>query len=604
MHESSYAKMGAFVTRYLGERTQTKLRIVDIGSRSVLGHQTYRDLFNQPAWRFEGLDIEVGHNVDIVVSDPYSWTDIEMGTFDVATSGQALEHVEFPWKTFAEVFRVLKPGGLFCLIVPSSGEEHRYPVDCWRYYPDSMRALARDSGFVAVEVFTDFGLGNWQDTFAVFQKPLGSSSNTAPFTLATNRDAAFSEFFKALQARPRNPSYYINLGVLLRERGLNDDANFAHRVGVDMFPNHAPLRQEVLKALLADGELTAAAEHSVTLLSLRPILPESVDVVGSVFDRLSPEQRTYYGKLLPIEIQPLKRIAGLAHDGKAYHSAAICWERLAVLEPGEENHPARRCLALWGAGEQVAAQEAFHDLRNEGMNAGAITRTSVVQRFINASGAKRYLEIGVEQGINFLQIEAKSKFAVDPEFKIPGGATDFEGHRFFEMTSDAFFASPPQEIVEKGIDIALVDGLHTYEQALRDVENCLRYLVPGGLIVMHDCLPASAVEAVPSLEIARSMPGFKNSWTGDVYKAVAHLRATHPDLFVTVLDCDHGIGLVQKGSPDSVLTVDMDKVRSLSYPELRGAVGHWLNLKPAEWFDNGCELLAKEMSSATSLGRE
>ena len=483
MHESSYAKMGAFVTHYLSDKAEANLNIVDIGARSVLGHQTYRDLFNRSTWQFHGLDIEAGHNVDIIVSDPYCWIEIEPASFDVAISGQALEHVEFPWKTFAEIFRVLKPGGLFCLIVPSSGEEHRYPVDCWRYYPDSMRALAKDSGFNVVEVFTDFGFGNWQDTFAVFQKPVDTAGIASPFEVMEDRGAAFSEFYKALTTRPRNTAYYLNLGSLLREQGRDDEADFAHRAGSEIFPSHPFLKQEVVKALLKSGEVIAAAEHGVALLSQRPIQPASVETFGAVFERLSASQRAYYGKLLPIELQPLKRLANLAHEMKCYPLAAACWDALSVLEPGDESHTQRKCLALWGSGDQAIAQTAFHNLRDSELNAGAITRTTVVQRFIKASGAKLYLEIGVEQGINFFQIEAEAKFAVDPDFKIPGGATDFEGHRFFEMTSDAFFASPPQEIVEKGIDIALVDGLHTYEQALRDVENCLRYLVPGGLIV-------------------------------------------------------------------------------------------------------------------------
>lgn len=591
MHESSYAKMGAFVTHYLADQTETSLSIIDIGARSVLGHQTYRDLFSRSTWQLQGLDIEAGHNVDIVVNNPYHWGNIESESFDVAISGQALEHVEFPWKTFAEIFRVLKYGGLFCLIVPSSGEEHRYPVDCWRYYPDSMRALARDSGFTVLEVFTDFGLGNWQDTFAVFQKPHSQDASAAPFAVMEDKGAAFSEFFKALTARPRNPAYYLNLGNQLQERNRYEDANFTYRIGMELFPNHPILKQEVVRALLASDEVVAAAEHGVALLSLRPILPSNVEVYGAVFERLSVVHRAYYGRLLPIELPPLKRIANLAHDSKYYQLAAACWGALSVLEPGDENHQARKCLALWGAGDQEVAQAEFLNLRNRELNANAITRTTVVQRFINATGAKRYLEIGVEQGINFFQIETESKFAVDPEFKIPGGASDFAGHRFFEMTSDDFFKSPPSELVEHGIDIALVDGLHTYEQALRDVENCLRYLAPGGLIVMHDCLPASAVEAASTLEAAQTMPGYKNAWTGDVYKVVVYLRAFRPDLFVAVLDCDHGIGLVQKGIPDSSLTLELERIKSLSFPELRASVGHWLNLKPSEWFNEGCKKL-------------
>ena len=589
MHDTSYAKMGVFVAHYLPDHTEASLRVVDIGARSVLGHQTYRDLFNCLTWQFQGLDIEAGPNVDIIVEDPYCWRTIESASFDVAISGQALEHVEFPWKTFAEVFRILRPGGLFCLIVPSSGKEHRYPVDCWRFYPDSMRALARDSGFAVVEVFTDFGLGNWQDTFAVFQKPFNigtSDAISAPFPAMDDRGAAFSEYFRALSSRPRNPAYYLTLGGLLRERGRNEDADFAHRVGAELFPGHAPLRQEVVHALLAAGEVVAAAEHGVTLLGMRPIQPASVLAVGAVFERLSASQLAYYGKLLPIELPPLKRVANLAHESECYRLAATCWAALVALDPADENHPSRRCLALWGAGETVSARAAFLGMRDAQLKAGAITRTSVVQRVIHASAAKRYLEIGVEQGINFFQIEADAKFGVDPEFKIPGGGRNFAGHHFFEKTSDAFFESPPPEILEHGIDVALVDGLHTYEQALRDVENCLRYLSPGGVIVMHDCLPASPAEAAPSMEVAKSMPGFKNAWTGDVYKAVAHLRTTRDDLFVAVIDSDHGIGIVCRGTPESMLSIPVEKVAAISYSDLKASTGKLLNLKSAEWFPN------------------
>ncbi len=86
------------------------------------------------------------------------------------------------------------------------------------------------------------------------------------------------------------------------------------------------------------------------------------------------------------------------------------------------------------------------------------------------------------------------------------------------MTSDEFFANPPEILIEKGIDLAFIDGLHTYEQSLRDVENCLKYLNPDGIIVMHDCLPSSEAEALPSLEKAMKHPEFKGAWTGKYIK--------------------------------------------------------------------------------------
>lgn len=585
MHETSFAKMGAFVTRYLSNVPDSPLRILDIGARSVLGHQPYRNLFDRPSWEFCGLDIEAGHNVDLLVSNPYEWAEVENESFDVAISGQALEHVEFPWKTVREVFRILRPGGLFCLIVPSSGEEHRYPVDCWRFYADSIRALANDSGLRVVEVFTDVGLGNWQDTFAILQKPVPSADTKASFPLMENRDAAFSEYYKALSSRPKSVAYYRHLGEALKVRGREAEARLVFRLGTEMFPNEASLRKQVTTDLLASGEIAAAAEHMVSLLGARPITPASVEAAGAVFQQLSPLQRAYYGKLLPNDTPALKQLARLAMERGQYRLAAASWERLALREPVEETHLEQQCVALWGAGEHQEAKAGFSRLLQKNISAGKITRTTVIQHAIAASGAKRYLEIGVEQGINFFQAEATKKFAVDPAFKIPGGAKDFDGHRFFEMTSDKFFESVPPDIAEQGIDIALIDGLHTYEQTLRDVERCLEYLSPGGVIVMHDCLPASDAEAAPTMEAARKIAGFQGQWTGDVYKTIIHLRALRPDLFVAVLDCDHGIGLVKKGDPESRISTDIERIRKMTFADLRLALSHWLNLKPASWFD-------------------
>lgn len=59
--------------------------------------------------------------------------------------------MEFFWLVATEVARVLKLGGLFFLIAPSKRPEHRYPVDCWRYYPDGYRAIGNWSGLETLE---------------------------------------------------------------------------------------------------------------------------------------------------------------------------------------------------------------------------------------------------------------------------------------------------------------------------------------------------------------------------------------------------------------------------------------------------------------------
>jgi len=108
----------------------------------------------------------------------FSWKDVKTDSVDVLISGQAFEHIEFFWVTMIEIARVLKPGGLCCIIAPSSGFEHRYPVDCWRFYSDGFSALARFARLKALEVLSGNKKGpkdndaedRWRDTVLIAQK--------------------------------------------------------------------------------------------------------------------------------------------------------------------------------------------------------------------------------------------------------------------------------------------------------------------------------------------------------------------------------------------------------------------------------------------------
>jgi SAM-dependent methyltransferase len=178
VHASSLGRMQVFVDEHLTARRGQPLRVLDIGSSDVNG--TYRRCFQDPSWVYVGLDLAPGPGVDIVVRQPYRWKEVPAGSFDVVVSGQAFEHIEFPWVTILEVARVLRPGGLLCLIVPSSGPEHRYPLDCWRFYTDGLVALAHwaDLDVVSAEThWHDEGWGwesdQWHDAVLVAGKRAG-----------------------------------------------------------------------------------------------------------------------------------------------------------------------------------------------------------------------------------------------------------------------------------------------------------------------------------------------------------------------------------------------------------------------------------------------
>lgn len=172
MHTSSLEHMADLVKRLLN--VGQPLRILDIGSYDVNG--SYKPLFTQPEWQYIGVDLAAGPNVDVTLNSPYRLP-FRDDYADLVISGQAFEHVEFFWLSWLEMVRVIKPGGMIFLIAPSRGPEHRYPVDCWRFYPDGYRALAKYAQVELLEATADWtphanpDSAPWGDCVGVFRKP-------------------------------------------------------------------------------------------------------------------------------------------------------------------------------------------------------------------------------------------------------------------------------------------------------------------------------------------------------------------------------------------------------------------------------------------------
>lgn len=123
--------------------------VLDLGAQDVIG--SLRSVA-PPRARYFGVDMVAGKGVDMVLADPYVLPFAD-GSVDAVVSSSCFEHVEFFWVALLEIMRVLGPRGVLYLNAPSNGSFHRYPVDCWRFYPDSGKALARwavRNGFDAV----------------------------------------------------------------------------------------------------------------------------------------------------------------------------------------------------------------------------------------------------------------------------------------------------------------------------------------------------------------------------------------------------------------------------------------------------------------------
>lgn len=171
MHLTSYENAARFVEAYPLSQGST---VAELGSQIVEGQKSLRQLFSDDA-KYLGYDFASGKGVDVVLTDPYS-IPVEDNTFDRVLTSSCFEHAEFFWLSFLEIARVCKQGGLIYLNAPSNGKFHRYPSDCWRFYPDSGLALERWAkrqgiNLTLLESYTSQQkLDCWNDFVAVFYK--------------------------------------------------------------------------------------------------------------------------------------------------------------------------------------------------------------------------------------------------------------------------------------------------------------------------------------------------------------------------------------------------------------------------------------------------
>lgn len=153
-----------------------------------------------------------------------------------------------------------------------------------------------------------------------------------------------------------------------------------------------------------------------------------------------------------------------------------------------------------------------------------MTRTEIVRAVLGLYERPSYLEIGVSRGLTFLAVKAARKVAVDPAFRFDPAAHAADPTASFQaMESDAYFGEAARG---ETFDVIFLDGLHTFDQTLRDFCNAIAHLRPGGAIVIDDVMPRTYEESianrVASRAVRRALHPDTNvtAWMGDVYRLV------------------------------------------------------------------------------------
>jgi hypothetical protein len=173
-----------------------------------------------------------------------------------------------------------------------------------------------------------------------------------------------------------------------------------------------------------------------------------------------------------------------------------------------------------------------------------LTRVQSVQGFLDLYANPSYLEIGVNKGDTFHGVRARRKVAVDPRFLFNerAGSDDSVIVQYHEVTSDTYFGTIASQ--NDRFDLIYIDGLHTFEQTLRDLLNSTSFLSPTGILLIDDVIPNSYEAAIPDMGTARAVLAFVHrddpSWMGDVFKLVFFVQTFMQQYSYATITENHG----------------------------------------------------------------
>lgn len=124
---------------------------LDIGC----GVKPYAQIFEGRVTMYLGLDLPPNPQANVHADG--QGLPFKVEAFDFVLCNEVLEHVPEPSQLIANVYRVLKPGGVLLLTTPQTWGLHHEPRDFYRYTSYGLRYLAEKNGLEIIEVVPTSG---------------------------------------------------------------------------------------------------------------------------------------------------------------------------------------------------------------------------------------------------------------------------------------------------------------------------------------------------------------------------------------------------------------------------------------------------------------
>jgi SAM-dependent methyltransferase len=219
--------------------------VFEFGSYQVDGQEGYANLRGLFASKnYVGCDMRPGPGVDRVEDvTAISLPDASAGT---VLCIETFEHVFAVSKAFDEVFRLLKPGGIFIITSPLNFRIHGYPDDYWRMTPNCLRRhlsnyAARATGYQGYHAFphTVMGVG--------LKAPVAPDSATKLETLVS---AYQSWLQRAQSSLPLGEKLRRRASMIYRSKGERNQLGGYYKADftIDTEPETKPAVREKVPA--------------------------------------------------------------------------------------------------------------------------------------------------------------------------------------------------------------------------------------------------------------------------------------------------------------------------------------------------------------------
>jgi hypothetical protein len=279
------------------------------------------------------------------------------------------------------------------------------------------------------------------------------------------------------------------------------------------------------------------------------------------------------------EPQRLLSLAAIALDhndspsAEFYHALGKAHQLLGENDLAESNY--RQALTL--DGNLASAHIGLATLRMPGD-----FYLDWIDRFYSVLNPEAVIEIGVFEGASLARVRPPTlAIGVDPKPTVLYPLTA-ETHIFPE-TSDAFFArrGPDALLAGRSLGVGFIDGLHLYEQVLKDFIHLESYCGRSSVILLHDTLPLD--------EPTQSRACDTQFHTGDVWKTVLCLKHYRPDLDVfTIATPWTGLTVVTGLDPGSRVLADrydeaVNRFINMPFSDIEKRLDGALNIVSNKW---------------------